>query len=119
MTEELQQALADVAKHAADAREAYRVRDLAREASNRDLAAKRQAEDLTDAWMRTAEQQMRDTQYYRGLVVEIGAMFGIAARTQDDGGIVGEVLCAKVPELVRAALDNRIVLLAPGAESRL
>ena len=130
----LEELRADIVKHAADALEAYRVRDLAREASNRDLEAKRQAEaevtkhagDAREAyrqrdrifeelkqveclaanWQDTAEQEMRNTQYYRGLVVQIGLMLGIAARTADDGTVSEDILCAKVPELVRTALED-------------
>jgi hypothetical protein len=52
-------------------------------------------------WMETAALESRNKDYYRGLVVEIGGLFGILARTSDDGSVQADVLCAKVPELVR------------------
>jgi hypothetical protein len=48
----------------------------------------------------------KNSEYYRGLVVEIGEKFGVAARTADDGSVADGVLCAKVPELVAKALRN-------------
>ncbi|MFA4974598.1 MAG: hypothetical protein WC683_18490 [bacterium] len=64
--------------------------------------AQRKAEQERDCWLETAREESRNRDYYRGLVQQIGGMFGVAARTQDDGGIVEDVLCAKVPELVEA-----------------
>lgn len=58
-----------------------------------------------DAWMETANQQARNAQYYRGLVVKIGQMLGQSAYTSDDGS-VQDVLCDKVPELVEASLSQ-------------
>ena len=51
-------------------------------------------------WMETAAQSEQNTAYYRGLVVQCGEALGHAAYVQDDGGVVDEVLCAKVPQLV-------------------
>lgn len=65
--------------------------------------AKQQVEKLEhsrDNWQKTARQESRNTDYYRGLVVAIGEMFGQEAKTSDDGMVHDEVLCAKVPELV-------------------
>lgn len=56
------------------------------------------------AWEESARQFARDADYYRGLVVEIGKALGEAAYIADDGTRSEDVLCAKVPELVRAAL---------------
>lgn len=53
-------------------------------------------------WMDTAAQHLRNEMYYRGLVTRCGAVFGVAARTCDDGSVVPDVLCAKVPELVES-----------------
>jgi hypothetical protein len=61
------------------------------------------------AWEETANQNQRNTDYYRGLVVQIGEMFGVAAKTQDDGGLAEDVLCAKVPELVAQAQARLII----------
>jgi hypothetical protein len=54
------------------------------------------------AWMNTAAQNQRNTDYYRGLVVRCGEAIGKEAYTQDNGDMVEDVLCAKVPELVEA-----------------
>lgn len=51
-------------------------------------------------WMETAAQNQRNTDYYRGLVVRCGEALGKKAYIQDDGGVVEDVLCAKIPELV-------------------
>jgi hypothetical protein len=65
-----------------------------------------------NAWEQEAKAAMANTDYYRGLVIKIGEMFGEAAKTQDDGGKVEDVLCAKVPELVEAALKELYMLRA-------
>jgi hypothetical protein len=52
----------------------------------------------------------KNSEYYRGLVVEIGEKFGVAARTADDGSVADGVLCAKVPELVAEALRKLRIL---------
>ena len=59
-----------------------------------------------EAWQETARQNQRDADYYRNLVVMIGQQFGVAARTADDGTVMDDVLCAKVPELVSSELDK-------------
>lgn len=56
------------------------------------------------AWMETAAQNARNTEYYRGLVVRCGETLGREAYVQDDGGLAGGVICAKVPEIVEARL---------------
>lgn len=53
------------------------------------------------AWMDTAAQYARNEEYYRSLVVQCGESIGKEAYIQDDGGISKDVLCAKVPELVK------------------
>lgn len=67
-------------------------------------------EDLTgDAkfWCEAAAQHLRNEEYYRGLVVKIGEMLGPDAYISDDGSVQQDVLCAKVPELVRRRLAVR------------
>jgi hypothetical protein len=59
------------------------------------------------AWKETAEQNQRNADFYRGLVVEIGQMLGEDAYLQDDGGRSEDVLCAKVPELVRRVMSSQ------------
>jgi hypothetical protein len=53
-----------------------------------------------DAWIETARQHARNEDFYRGIVTQIGEMFGEAARTSDDGSVQQSVLALKVPELV-------------------
>ncbi len=53
-----------------------------------------------NAWCETAAQHCRNEDYYRGLVQRIGAMFGEDAYRADDGSVMQDVLCAKVPEIV-------------------
>lgn len=68
----------------------------------RKLAAERLQE--RNNWEQTAHGFSDNCDYYRGLVQEIGRIFGKAAKTADDGEEHEHVLCAKVPELV-AAMD--------------
>ena len=56
------------------------------------------------AWEDTARQESRNAAFYRGIVERCGKAFGVAARAQDDGGVVDDVLALKVPELVEAAV---------------
>ena len=58
------------------------------------------------AWMDTAAQHCRNEAYYRDLVIEIGEMLGPDAFISDDGSIQQDVLCAKVPELVRKVING-------------
>jgi hypothetical protein len=55
-------------------------------------------------WCDTAARHCRNEQYYRGLVIKIGEMLGREAYVSDDGSVQEDVLCAKVPALVRARL---------------
>jgi len=59
-----------------------------------------------NAWIETAAFHSRNEDYYRGLVIKIGEMLGPAAYVSDDGSVQQDVLCAKVPELVAAALSE-------------
>ena len=59
-----------------------------------------------DAWRMDAGEMLDNRNYYRGLVTQIGNLFGIESRTQDDGGIVEDVLCDKVPELVSRKIQS-------------
>ena len=58
-----------------------------------------------NGWINAAAMYCRNEEYYRKLVQEIGQMLGLDAFTADDGGVHEDVLCAKVPELVRARLN--------------
>jgi len=52
-------------------------------------------------WMDTAAQNQRNADYYRGLVVKCGEAIGESAYIADDGVRHEDILCAKVPELVK------------------
>jgi hypothetical protein len=52
------------------------------------------------AWEESAAFHLRNEQFWRGLVMQIGEPFGVAAKTSDDGSIQEDVLGLKVPELV-------------------
>ena len=56
---------------------------------------------LVAHWMDTASMHCRNEEYYRNLVIEIGKMLGPEAYISDDGSVQEDILCAKVPELVR------------------
>ena len=49
----------------------------------------------------TVRQYASTAEYYRGLLEEIGDMFGKEALIADDGTVSDSVLCAKIPSLVR------------------
>jgi hypothetical protein len=55
-------------------------------------------------WIVLAAEMNDAKDYYRNMLVEIGEACGKEAYIQDDGGIVDEVLVAKVPELVISKL---------------
>ena len=69
-------------------------------------AIARPVSQVLRAWYDTAAQYARNEEYYRGLVQEIGAMFGEEAYISDDGSKQQDVLCSKVPELVRAKMED-------------
>ena len=60
-----------------------------------------------DNWIETSAQDCRNTEYYRGLVVQIGETIGEQAYIADDGIKHPDVLCAKVPELITALQSER------------
>lgn len=59
---------------------------------------------MTDAdlWKETASRHLKNEQYYHGLITQIGEMLGEDAYISDDGSRQQDVLCAKIPELVKA-----------------
>ena len=60
-----------------------------------------------DAWRDTAEQNQRNSDFYRTLVVDCGETIGKEAYVQDDGGVCDDVLCLKVPKLVKQLVGNK------------
>ncbi len=58
------------------------------------------------SWMETAAQNQRNAEYYRDLVVQCGKAIGESAYIADDGGRHDDVLCAKVPELVKKLITQ-------------
>lgn len=69
-----------------------------------EILSRAEAEQGDKGWKDMAAQMSRNAEYYRGLVIKIGDMFGEAAYTADDGSKSQSVLCAKVPELVEALI---------------
>ena len=63
-----------------------------------------------DGWREDAERGMRNQEYYRGLLVKIGDMFGDEARRDDTGAVGEDVICCKVPELVKAHMLNGVAV---------
>jgi len=59
------------------------------------------------AWMDSAAMFSRNADFYRGIVVQIGEMFGDAAKTNDDGSLQDSVLALKVPGLVATVLTKQ------------
>jgi len=80
--------------------------DLETENTEMDVALAEAVAKRIAFWMETAAQNERNIDYYRGLVERIGKDIGREAYVQDDGGISEDVLCAKVPELVKAIVAN-------------
>ncbi len=58
------------------------------------------------AWMQTAAQNQRNTDYYRGLLEQCGKIIGDRAFTADDGTHSDDVLCAKIPEIIETDYVN-------------
>jgi predicted DNA-binding transcriptional regulator AlpA len=77
------------------------------------LAISKPVSRALQAWYDTAAQHARNEDYYRKLLEEIGDMFGKEARTSDDGSVQQDVLCAKVPALVRTVADPFIRMVSP------
>lgn len=68
--------------------------------------------EFCKSWEQIAQQHCRDMHYYRGLVVQIGVMFGESAYIAGDGSRPGGVLCAKVPDLVAKLIEEQADLIA-------
>ena len=65
-----------------------------------------QVKTLLASWIETAAEFDSNSNFYHGIVIQIGEMFGEAAKTSDDGSVQQDVLALKVPELVRDALQE-------------
>lgn len=63
-------------------------------------------EILPSEWIEEAAMYSRNADFYRNIVIEIGEMFGDAAKTSDDGSLQEGILALKVPELVRESLKE-------------
>jgi hypothetical protein len=59
-----------------------------------------------ESWQDTARHFSDSADFYRGIVNEVGGLFGEAARTSDDGSVQDGVLALKVPNLVRELLSQ-------------
>lgn len=56
-------------------------------------------------WMETAKQNLKNTEYYKNIVVSIGELFENSFIC-DDGAISNDVLCGKVYEVVKEYVDE-------------
>lgn len=72
------------------------------------LAASPDVQGEAESWRETAAQYARNEDFYRGIVCQIGEMFGEEVRTSDDGSIQDDVLALKVPELVKALVASAV-----------
>jgi hypothetical protein len=63
-------------------------------------------------WEDTAAQFLRDSEFWHGLVTQIGERFGIEAPTANDGTVYDSVVAMKVPELVERLLEERNEVIA-------
>lgn len=59
-----------------------------------------------DGWQMTAEQAQRGSDYYRGLLVQIGELIGKEAMTGDSGMVFDSVAIYRVPDLVKALIEE-------------
>lgn len=59
------------------------------------------------AWIETAAYFQRGSNFYQGIVRQVGDLFGETAKTSDDGSVQSDVLALKVPELVQALIAER------------
>lgn len=57
-------------------------------------------------WMDTAAQFSRNEEYYRDLLQKCGELIGPEAYTANDGTVYDNVLCIKIPELVKTLLQK-------------
>lgn len=64
------------------------------------------AEQERENWIGTAKECSDGLEFYRDLLYRIGSLFGIAAKTSDDGSVQQDVLALKVPELCSVLFDE-------------
>ena len=57
-------------------------------------------------WEEEARRFARDSDYYRGLLEQIGKMLGEEAFICDSGDISEDVLIAKIPEIIKKRLGK-------------
>jgi hypothetical protein len=63
-------------------------------------------ENELENWKEIASQHACNERYYRSLLIEIGNMFGIVAKIQDDGNISHDVIVDKLPQVVAEYIAN-------------
>lgn len=83
--------------------------------TERDTAATNILKLMTQILMDQAEEH-DNTEYYRGIVVKIGELFGPAAYQSDDGSWQEDVLCAKVFDLVNDFFKENQMVMDKNAE---
>lgn len=76
------------------------------------LQERDEAERQRESWIETARNYARGSDYYQGLLDQIGEMFGVTARTSDDGSVQDSVLRARLPELVAGLRSDLAKALA-------
>ena len=62
--------------------------------------------DDRDFWKGVAAQHLKNEEYYRGLLDQIGEAIGDDALIADDGSRPGGVIRAKLPDLVRKIVSR-------------
>ena len=72
---------------------------------DRDTAAVKITQVLAN-WIESYAQERDNCEFHHNIVIQIGEMFGQAAKTSDDGSIQEDVLALKVPELVEALIKD-------------
>lgn len=83
----------------------------------------RQAQPETNSWQETARRYASDADFYRGIVQQVGELFGDKVKTSDDGSVQDQVLALKVFDAVRELMEEANVLrrqrMAPDREREL
>lgn len=84
--------------------------ESAEDAAQRFAARVIELEREVQNWTDSAAEYARGSDYYQGLLDQIGQSIGDKARTADDGSISDSILRAKLPELVKELCEQKPVL---------
>lgn len=77
------------------------------------------AESQRNNWEKTAAQHLRNEQYYRGLLVQIGELFGLRLRICDDGSVSEGVVVAALPNQVKRLLVCHEMLVRQDLDTKI